>query len=208
MEQKVLRINIIEQVRDTRDILEQQDMEKMAQMTLKGLEQNQKKVERIDIAAELWAAHTQNQELRNVIETLARKYESSRAQLDQANERAKKLDTLTIDQATLLGQTDIAIWGARELDIEKSLNPEFSRTLKNQNRSNRRGDETRFENNRLLHHNIDDLVKRRSKETKVRTLLFSTRGNTLLQLSGVLVNRGRNKKSKTGAPFSRKEYDR
>ena len=38
----------------------------MAQMTLKGLEQNQKKVERIDIAAELWAAHTQNQELRNV----------------------------------------------------------------------------------------------------------------------------------------------
>ena len=106
-------------------------MEKMAQMTLKGLEQNQKKVERIDIAAELWAAHTQNQELRDVIETLARKYESSRAQLDQANERAKKLDTLTVDQATLLGQTDIAIWGARELDIEKSLNPEFSRTLKN-----------------------------------------------------------------------------
>ena len=105
---------------------------------------------------------------------LARKYESSRAQLDQANERAKKLDTLTVDQATLLGQTDIAIWGARELDIEKSLNPEFSRTLKNQNRSNRRGDETRFENNRLLHHNIDDLVKRRSKETKVRTLLLST----------------------------------
>ena len=38
-------------------------MEKMAQMTLKGLEQNQKKVERIDIAAELWAAHTQNQEV-------------------------------------------------------------------------------------------------------------------------------------------------
>jgi len=173
----------------------------MAQMTLKGLEQNQKKVERIDIAAELWAAHTQNQELREVIETLARKYESR-------NERAKKLDTLTVDQATLLGQTDIAIWGARELDIEKSLNPEFSRTLKNQNRSNRRGDETRFENNRLLHHNIDDLVKRRSKETKVRALLFSTRGNTLLQLSGVLVNRGRNKKRKTGAPFSRKEYDR
>ena len=183
-------------------------MEKMAQMTLKGLEQNQKKVERIDIAAELWAAHTQNQELRDVIETLARKYESSRAQLDQANERAKKLDTLTVDQATLLGQTDIAIWGARELDIEKSLNPEFSRTLKNQNRSNRRGDETRFENNRLLHHNIDDLVKRRSKETKVRTLLFSTRDNTLLQLSGVLVNRGRNKKRKTGVTFSRKEYDR
>ena len=115
---------------------------------------------------------------------------------------------MTVDQATLLGQTDIAIWGARELDIEKSLNPEFSRTLKNQNRSNRRGDETRFENNRLLHHNIDDLVKRRSKETKVRTLLFSTRDNTLLQLSGVLVNRGRNKKRKTGAPFSRKEYDR
>ena len=56
-----------------------------------------------------------------------------------------KLDTFTMDQATLLGQTDIAIWGARELDLEKSLNPEFTKTLRDQNRNNRRGDETRFE---------------------------------------------------------------
>ena len=119
------------------------------------------------MAAELWATRKQNMELRKVLGDIAHLKEQDKGALAQAKERITKIKSLALDQMTLLGQVDVGIWGAREVSLERFLNPDFKKVLQNQNKYRGGDRETRHESNSLLHKDLDSMVARRSKESKV-----------------------------------------
>ena len=104
--------------------------------------------------------------------------ERGEAPINQIFERIDEMKNLAMDLATLVGQTDVAITEARELDLEKLLDYDFRKSLHNLNKRAASGRETRFENNKLLHTNLDSIVKKRSRETKLNGVLNKfSRGN-------------------------------
>ena len=105
-------------------------------------------------------------------------HESGEAPINQILKRIDEMKNLAMDLTTLVGQTDVAITEARELDLEKSLDYDFRKSLRNLNKRAARGRETRFENNKLLHTDLDSIVKKRSRETKLNGVLNKfSRGN-------------------------------
>ena len=90
------------------------------------------KLERADMAAEIWAARQQNQELKRQVAVLCAMKEDDRLHIQQLTTRINKAKSISLDQITLMGQVDVAIWGVRELGLERFLNPEFKRILQNQ----------------------------------------------------------------------------
>ena len=134
-------------------------------------------------AGRLVAIHDRN---RNVVKlTLAllekilmAEHESGEATINHILKRIDEMKNLAMDLTTLVGQTDVAITEARELDLEKSLDYDFRKSLRNLNKRAARGRETRFENNKLLHTDLDSIVKKRSRETKLNGVLNKfSRGN-------------------------------
>ena len=167
-------------------LLSSPDRDKMAKQTMEALKKAYNgQVEPLDMAAELWAARQQNLELRRQIDEISQLKEKDRLHIAALNSRVGKIKDLSLDQTTLMGQVDVAVWLAREVGLERFLNPEFKRILQNQGLNcqkidksfklekptgrNTRGDrETRYEKNQLLHEDLDSIVARRSKEVKVQ----------------------------------------
>ena len=149
-------------------ILNQPERDSKAEETLATLKkQYSDKLTDLDLAAELWAERRRARELEEVMHDLAEAKEQDRSHIGQLRNRIDKIKSLALDQTTLLGQVDIGIWGAREVTLERFLNPEFKRALHIQNRARGGDKETRHESNSLLHRDLDSMVTRRSKESKV-----------------------------------------
>ena len=127
------------------------------------------KVEKVDLAAEVWAAREHAAQLQQKLDELCKLKQDDGLQLVQNQARIEKLQKLSLDQTVLMGQVDIAVWGAREVGLERFLNPEFRRILQNQNRRTSGEQETRYESNKILHKDLDGMVARRTKESKVNT---------------------------------------
>ena len=107
--------------------------DEMARKTMEALKKEYNgKVEPLDIAAELWATREQNLELRRQMDEISELKEKDRMHIAELSSRVGKIKDLSLDQTTLMGQVDVAIWGAREVGLERFLNPEFKRFLQNQ----------------------------------------------------------------------------
>lgn len=159
--------------------LNQPEREDRAQDTIAELSlQYGDKLSKLDLAAELWAERKKSQQLADVMYDLAQMKEQDRSHIMQLKARVARIKELALDQTTLCGQVDIGIWGAREVSLARFLNPEFKRVLHNQNRLKGGDRSTRHESNSLLHKDLDSMVARRSKETKVNChwnlFLYST----------------------------------
>ena len=152
-------------------LLNQPERESKARETLAILEQQYGQVTTLDMAAELWAERRRAQELVEVMHDLVELKEKDRNHIEQLKARVTKIKELTLDQTVLLGQVDIGITNAREVTLEKFMNPEFKKVLHNQNKVRGGDKETRHESNSLLHRDLDSMVSRRSKETKVNSIL-------------------------------------
>ena len=158
----------LEQVNSVEEHLNQPEREEKAKETLAELaSQYGDKLSRLDLAAELWAERKKSQQLSDVMYDLAQAKEDDRTHIMQLKARVARIKELALDRTTLTGQVDIGIWSARELSLARFLNPEFKRVLHNQNRLKGGDRSTRHESNSLLHRDLDSMVARRSKETKV-----------------------------------------
>ena len=127
------------------------------------------KLESKDLAAEVWALRQENQSLKIHVGELCVLKEQDKIHIERLTGMIDKIKEISLDQVTLMGQVDVALTAAREISLDRFLNPEFKKILQNQSR--RTGKETRHEKNQLLHEDLDSIVTRRSKETKVRTLV-------------------------------------
>ena len=128
-----------------------------------------RKLESKDLAAEVWALRQENQSLKIHVGELCVLKEQDKIHIERLTDMIDKIKEISLDQVTLMGQVDVALTAAREISLDRFLNPEFKKILQNQSR--RTGKETRHEKNQLLHEDLDSIVTRRSKETKVRTLV-------------------------------------
>ena len=114
-------------------LLSSPDRDKMAKQTMEALKKAYNgQVEPLDMAAELWAARQQNLELRRQIDAISQLKERDRLHIAALSSRVGKIKDLSLDQTTLVGQVDVAVWLAREVGLERFLNPEFKRILQNQ----------------------------------------------------------------------------
>ena len=85
-------------------------------------------------------------------------------------ERTKEL---VIDLLTTVGQADIALTQAREAILHPQLDKGFISSLKSLNK--RRGaDSSRFKENRLFHEDLDTVITRRPKDSKLSKVLASS----------------------------------
>ena len=129
------------------------------------------KLESKDLAAEVWALRQENQSLKIHVGELCVLKEQDKIHIERLTGMIDKIKEISLDQVTLMGQVDVALTAAREISLDRFLNPEFKKILQNQSRRSGGGRETRHEKNQLLHEDLDSIVTRRSKETKVRTLV-------------------------------------
>ena len=114
-------------------LLSSPERNEMAKLTLEELKKRYHgKVDQVDLAAELWAAQCRTRELKQQLAEMSDLKEQDRRHIEQLTTRIGKIKELSLDQITLMGQVDVAIWGAREVGLERYLNPEFKRILQNQ----------------------------------------------------------------------------
>ena len=84
----------------------------------------------------------------------------------------EKTKELVIDWLTVVGQADIALTQAREAMLHPQLDKGFVESLKRLNRT-QGGDSSRFKANQLFHEQLDTVVTRRSKESKLNRVLVA-----------------------------------
>lgn len=114
-------------------MLSEPERNEMAKQTLEEMKKKYHgKVDQLDLAAELWATKRRNQDLKQLLAELGGLKEQDRLHIKQVATRIDRIKELSLDQTTLMGQVDVAIWGAREVGLERYLNPEFRRILQNQ----------------------------------------------------------------------------
>ena len=85
----------------------------------------------------------------------------------------EKTKELVVDLLTTVGQADIALTQAREAILHPQLDKGFVSSLKSLNKK-RGADSSRFKANRLFHEDLDTVVTRRSKESKLSKVLASS----------------------------------
>jgi hypothetical protein len=113
---------------------------------------------------EIFARNKQIQQLLTSMMNIAQQKEENNIQLNDVKDRLAEIREVTLDQTVMLGQVDIAITDARELSLERFLNPEFKKIL---NQQNRKSSSSRYEANKVLNDDIDAIIAKRTKESKV-----------------------------------------
>ena len=109
-------------------------------------------------------ARNKIQQLLTSMMNIAQQREENNIQLNDVKDRLAEIREVTLDQTVMLGQVDIAITDARELSLERFLNPEFKKIL---NQQNRKSSSSRYEANKVLNDDIDAIITKRTKESKV-----------------------------------------